>query len=201
MSQLDLKKDRRVVRSREALRQALLKLMSHKEFGAISITEIVELANYNRGTFYSHYDNKEALLDDIIEELIQHLVKSFRAPYENEDIFRVNELTANSVKIFEHIDQNAEIYSILLRSNVIPNLREKMFLALKQISMDELAYAESGINPELLATYSIHALVGLIIHWVEGGFQYSASYMQEQLILLLHWRPTVAKTIKKNGGS
>ena len=57
--------DRRIVR-KEALKQALLSLLSQKSFSSISITEIVELANYNRGTFYTHYDNKESLLDDIL---------------------------------------------------------------------------------------------------------------------------------------
>ncbi|MWC29371.1 TetR/AcrR family transcriptional regulator [Paenibacillus sp. MMS18-CY102] len=190
------KKDRRVVRSQEALKQALLALMSHKSFDAISITEIVESANYNRGTFYAHYENKEALLDDIIEELIQQLLASFRAPYEHQDVFRVNELTANSVKIFDHIHQHAEIYTTLLRSNVMPNLREKMFLALKKISMDELEYPATGVNQELLAIYSIHALLGLIFHWVESGFEQSVSYMQEQLILIIQWRPMEVKAKK-----
>ncbi|WP_233567683.1 TetR/AcrR family transcriptional regulator [Cohnella faecalis] len=80
MSQPEKKVDRRVIRSKEALKQALLKLMADKDFDAITITEIVELSNYNRGTFYTHYVNKEALLDDIIDELIRELLKSYRSP-------------------------------------------------------------------------------------------------------------------------
>ncbi|EFM08565.1 transcriptional regulator, TetR family [Paenibacillus curdlanolyticus YK9] len=198
MPQEHAKKDRRVVRSQEALKQALLALMSQKSFDAISITEIVESANYNRGTFYAHYENKEALLDDIIDELIRKFLASFRAPYEHQDVFRINELTANSVKIFDHIHQHAELYTTLLRSNVMPNLREKMFLALKEISMDELEYPTTGVNQELLAIYSIHALLGLIFHWVESGFEQSTSYMQEQLILIIQWRPMEVKA-KKEG--
>ncbi|MFC5530078.1 TetR/AcrR family transcriptional regulator [Cohnella yongneupensis] len=194
---MEKKEDRRVVRSKEALKQALLNLMARKEYEAISITEIVELANYNRGTFYSHYGNKDDLLDDIIAELIRELLASFRAPYENEDVFIISELTAKSVMIFEHVHLNANVYTTLLRSNVIANLREKMFLALKQISMDELVHVDNGINPELLAIYSIHALLGLIFHWVEGGFKYAPSYMQEQLIMIINWRPSEARTNRK----
>lgn len=197
MSQSDQKKDRRVVRSQEALRQSLLQMMSQKDFGAVSITEIVELANYNRGTFYSHYENKEALLDDIMNGLIADLLKSFRAPYENQDVFQVQELTANSVKLFEHVYENASVYTTLLRSNVMPILREKMYAALKEISMNELVYPDSGIDPELHATFSIHGLLGLIFHWVETGFAYSPAYMQEQLVKMIHWKPIEAKTVRR----
>ncbi|MDD9270793.1 TetR/AcrR family transcriptional regulator [Paenibacillus sp. GCM10023248] len=194
---MDKKTDRRIIRSKEALKQALLNLMVLKDYDAITITEIVEHANYNRGTFYAHYENKEALLDDIMEELIEKLLGSFRAPYEHADVFSVSELTAASITIFEHIYQHASIYSTLLKSNVIPNLREKMFLALKDITLDELEQPGSDINSELLVIYSIHALLGLIFHWIESGFAYSSSYMQEQLVKIINWRPARTRTIKK----
>lgn len=196
MSYIDKKTDRRIVRSKEALKQALLDLMVLKDYDTITITEIVDHADYNRGTFYSHYDNKEALLDDIMQELIEKLLKSFRAPYEHTDVLRMNELPATSIKIFEHIYQHASVYSTLLKSNVIPNLREKMFQALKEITMDELEQP-GDINSELLVIYSIHALLGLVFHWIESGFTYSPSYMQEQLVKIINWRPATTRMIKK----
>lgn len=190
--------DRRVIRSREALKQALLELMTLKDFDAISITEIVEHANYNRGTFYSHYDNKEALLEDIITGLIEQLLQSFRAPYENEEVFRIEELPAHSIKIFEHIHQHASVYILLLKSNAHSHLREKMFDAIRQISQDELEHPSmEGINTELLSVYSNHALLGLIFYWIENDLSYSPAYIQEQLVKLIQWRPSVALTKKK----
>ncbi|SEP10393.1 TetR/AcrR family transcriptional regulator [Paenibacillus sp. OV219] len=194
MSQLPKKIDRRIVRSKIALKQALLTLMSERGYDDVSITDIVERADYNRGTFYTHYDNKDALLSDIIHELILELLKSFRAPYEHQAIFRISEMSANSIKIFEHIHEHAAVYSTLLQSNVATSLREHMFQALKQISMEELVYSESGIDPDLQAAFSIHALLGLIFHWVESGFNHSPAYMQEQLFKMIHWHPMEAKT-------
>ncbi|OBZ07713.1 TetR/AcrR family transcriptional regulator [Bacillus sp. FJAT-26390] len=184
------KTDRRIIRSKEALKQALLALMSQKPFSSISITEIVEHANYNRGTFYSHYENKEGLLDDILNQLISELIKSFRAPYENTELFRIDELSANAVMIFEHIFQNASIYTVLLSSEVLPDIREKMFLALKQILIEDLDNADTTLNREFHVIYSIHALLGLVFHWIEGGFKYSPEYMQEQLVRIIHWHPS-----------
>lgn len=192
------KPDRRVVRSKIALKQALLTLMSERGYDSVSITDIVERADYNRGTFYTHYENKDALLSDIISELIQELMKAFRAPYEHQAIFRISEMSANSIKIFEQIHENAAVYTTLLQSNVATSLWKHMFLALKQISMEELVYSESGIDPELQAAFSIHALLGLIFHWIESGFKHSPAYMQEQLYKMIHWHPTEAKTKLKS---
>lgn len=193
------KTDRRILRSRAALRESMLTLMSQKPFPSISITEIVELANYNRGTFYANYDSKEALLEDIISELIDKLLQSFRAPYEKVEVFRYEELPANSVMIFEHIYQHAAQYTALMKSDVLPILKERMFTALKKISQEELIYPDkdNDIDPELLAIYSLHSLLGLVFHWVESGFAYSPAYMQEQLVKLINYRPSVAKTVKK----
>ncbi|MFK4165170.1 TetR/AcrR family transcriptional regulator [Paenibacillus lautus] len=91
--------DRRIVRSKEALKQSLLSLLSQKSFSSISITEIVESANYNRGTFYTHYDNKEALLDDILTPLMEELIASFRAPYGDVDVFHIDELPGSKYSI------------------------------------------------------------------------------------------------------
>ncbi|MFD0590989.1 TetR/AcrR family transcriptional regulator [Paenibacillus sp. GCM10027627] len=193
-----MKEDRRIVRSKLALKESLLTLMSEKSFSAISITEIVERANYNRGTFYTHYENKEALLDDVISELIDELVESFRAPYGDVDVFRVDELSANSVKIFEHIHDRASVYTTLFHSEVLPLIKEKMFTTIKKLSSEELEQETDSINRELLMVYSIHALMGLVFHWIESGFQYTPAYMQDQLIRIINWRPTTAKThVKK----
>ncbi|GKU77802.1 TetR/AcrR family transcriptional regulator [Paenibacillus sp. L3-i20] len=195
--------DRRVVRSKAALKESLLSLMDHKSFTAISITEIVERANYNRGTFYSHFENKDALLAEVISELIDELIASFRAPYEHVEIFRVDEMGAHSVAIFEHIYEKKDVYSILFRSDTLPIIKEKMFSAIRRISVEDLVYQEgdSTINPELRIVYSLHALMGLVFHWIEDGFVYTPTYMQDQLVQLIHWRPTAAKTVmRKNDG-
>ncbi|MBB3113289.1 AcrR family transcriptional regulator [Paenibacillus phyllosphaerae] len=187
------KLDRRVVRSRAALKESLLALMALKPFASISITEIVEHANYNRGTFYANYESKEALLDDMIADLIEKLLQSYRAPYEKVEVFHINELPASSVMLFKHFHDHASVYTVLMKSDVLPHLRERMFMALKNISMKELSYPNRGIDEELMATFSIHALLGLVFHWVESGFKHSPEYMQQELVKIINWRPTTVK--------
>jgi AcrR family transcriptional regulator len=54
--------DRRVLRTREALRGALLALMVERGWDAIDIRSLCDRANIGRSTFYLHFPNKEELL-------------------------------------------------------------------------------------------------------------------------------------------
>ncbi|MBF6633265.1 MAG: TetR/AcrR family transcriptional regulator, partial [Planococcus sp. (in: Bacteria)] len=65
-----MKKDRRIDKSKSALKEALIFLMDEKEFKSITITEIVQSANLNRGTFYKHYQTQEELLNELIDDVL-----------------------------------------------------------------------------------------------------------------------------------
>src|ERR1700684_3929993 len=54
--------DPRILRSRRILMEALVRLLTQKEFEDISIQEITDEATLNRATFYLHYPDKNALL-------------------------------------------------------------------------------------------------------------------------------------------
>lgn len=195
MPQSSMKTDPRILRSKTAMRDALLHLMSRKPFAAISITEIVNQAKYNRGTFYANYNTKEELLEDMIGDKIGDLLQSFRAPYEQVSEFSPHDLHANSVMIFDHIARNADFYTILTRSDVLPALREKMFVSFKQILSEELIFEEGDVDQELMFIYSLNALLGLIFYWIESGYVHSPAYMQEQLVKILNHWPSSGKKL------
>lgn len=54
--------DRRIQRTRDALRVALMQLMAERGWDAIDVQTLCERANIGRSTFYQHFSNKEALL-------------------------------------------------------------------------------------------------------------------------------------------
>lgn len=58
--------DRRVRRTRQALRRAALDIVRDKGFRAARVSEIAERADVNRATFYAHYADKFALADDLL---------------------------------------------------------------------------------------------------------------------------------------
>jgi AcrR family transcriptional regulator len=54
--------DRRVQRTRDALRTALLALMVERGWDALDVQALCDRANIGRSTFYQHFANKEELL-------------------------------------------------------------------------------------------------------------------------------------------
>src|SRR5687767_9297031 len=67
------KVDRRIAKSQIAIKKAVTELMSEKSFDDITIQDIADRADVNRGTIYLHYTDKYDLLDKMIEEHILNL--------------------------------------------------------------------------------------------------------------------------------
>ncbi len=76
--------DKRVIRTKRSIRNALFKLMECKNIEDISISELTANANVNRRTFYTHYRNITDILDEIEAELVQALTEMLAtADYSN----------------------------------------------------------------------------------------------------------------------
>jgi AcrR family transcriptional regulator len=58
--------DPRIRRTRHLLQEALRRLLEQKGFDDITVQDITEAATLNRATFYAHYPDKFALLEELI---------------------------------------------------------------------------------------------------------------------------------------
>lgn len=65
--------DRRARRSRRLLKESLLELMKHKTFSEISVRDVTDEADMNRGTFYLHYSGTAELLQSLEADLLEEL--------------------------------------------------------------------------------------------------------------------------------
>ena len=67
------KTDRRTLYTCMVIKNALLELMTKKEYADITVTDICRGAEINRGTFYLHYDNIGNVIDELFDEAIGNL--------------------------------------------------------------------------------------------------------------------------------
>ncbi|MGI4831786.1 MAG: TetR/AcrR family transcriptional regulator [Janthinobacterium lividum] len=67
--------DRRVLRSRRMLIDALGKLLKKRDFNELSVQEIVDEADLTRATFYLHYPDKGALLEAMSTERFGEMLR------------------------------------------------------------------------------------------------------------------------------
>lgn len=70
--------DKRVIRTKKAIKAALFKIMEEKDISSITISELTEKANINRRTFYTHYRSITDILDEIEGDLVQALTELMR---------------------------------------------------------------------------------------------------------------------------
>ena len=66
----EISEDRRARRSRKLLKQGFMDLLREKGFSRISVRDITERADVNRGTFYLHYPDTAALMRSVEEDML-----------------------------------------------------------------------------------------------------------------------------------
>jgi len=65
--------DRRKKKTQKAIRKVMLELLDEKNIEAISILDITNQADINRGTFYLHYVDKYDMLEKFENELFSKI--------------------------------------------------------------------------------------------------------------------------------
>ncbi|MFH1279577.1 MAG: TetR/AcrR family transcriptional regulator [Candidatus Eisenbacteria bacterium] len=71
---------KRALRTRQKLLQAALSVFCEKGVDAATIEEITEKADLGKGTFYRHFEGKEAVMAALTADALDRLIENFRAP-------------------------------------------------------------------------------------------------------------------------
>ena len=103
--------DRRVIRTKKAIRNAFLTLMIDKDMDKITIKELADKADVDRKTVYNYYKSVEEVFEEIENELIQHFeeaMKNVEGVYDPEVYF---------LMLAQLIEQDMDMYELLMRSD------------------------------------------------------------------------------------
>jgi AcrR family transcriptional regulator len=114
------------IRSKRLIVQAFIELMQEKSLEKITVTDIVKRADVNRGTFYAHYADTRAVIEQIENEIIKKLFE-FLEEYKYENFFQ-NPLPL-LLKVSKYLEEDIEFYRILINSSGA----EQFLVKLKQI--------------------------------------------------------------------
>lgn len=175
------KVDRRVLKSQQSIKKAVIELMTEKNFDDITIQDIADRANVNRGTIYLHYQDKFDLLDKLIEAHINELGDMGEWACE---LDWVNAL----VPYFEYFEKNYLFFSTMLASKGAPSFRTRLLASFMEGFKEEID-RESGRNTDLIEDvilqYAGTAYVGVIEWWIRNGMPYPPRVMAKQAGALL----------------
>lgn len=98
--------DRRQRKTREAIFKAFTELLSKKNFGQITVAEIIEKADVGRATFYAHFETKDYLLKEMCEELFCHVFDSAQGDCSHRHIFECDISDSVFFHLFTHLQRN-----------------------------------------------------------------------------------------------
>lgn len=154
--------DARIVRTKAALRQALLALLEEKQFDAITVRDISARADIGYATFFRHYPSKAALLDDIAADDIRELLSLGLA-----DLEAVNTRAA-AATLFRHIDEHRGLWSALLTGGASSRMREE-FIRQAGANATGQSNGDSWLPEDLKVIFGVGAAVEIIAWWLDRG--------------------------------
>lgn len=163
--------DRRARRSRRLLKEGLLELMGEKRFSEISVRDITDRMDLNRGTFYLHYPDTQTLLESLEGDLlgdVQHMID------EHAQEAAVGSLKPIFEPILDYIVENRELCYTLFANNANSNFIGRIHA---MISRNGAALLRSwSLNApedrlEYLLSFLAYGLIGLIKEWFSTGMK------------------------------
>ena len=173
------KEDRRVRRTKKLLTQALTELLQKKQVNEITVKELTELADMNRGTFYMYYKDIFDMLEKIEDELFQKLDVIAQSHEHGDPTQQVKPILLD---LFRFIEENQEMCRVLLSPNGDMNFLHRLYEAIRERSL-EIWKDQMGSLGEKEFDYRysfvIFGCAGMIRAWVNRSCQETDMQMAE----------------------
>ena len=179
--------DNRSVRNtKRRLREGLLRLLEQKPINEISVKELTELVDVNRGTFYFHYQDIYDLLRDMEQDFFENFDRTLSS--ENRSALDAGRFAFDSEgtpylhAIFSFIDDNRDFCRIMLSPH-----GDMQFVELVKRRVDEqcrlfwriLAPGADEQRRGMYNAFLINGLIGLIQEWVNDRRDMSVEGISE----------------------
>lgn len=193
------REDRRSVRTRRALRDALADEI--RECGGldrVAVTAIAQRADVTRRTFYSHYRD----IPDLVERSEAELLRELADYIERISQARLGELYTNiaqlepcpgSVELLEFIRDNSGYMSAMLGPGGDPAFIEKIKAIARETvttrALDGIAAGAMGAFFDYYLAFVVSAEVGVVQRWLEEGMRESPEVMARIMTVLTFVRP------------
>ena len=166
---MEEKLDRRVVRTKQQIRQALIELLSQKSENSISVRELAQKANINRGTFYIHYKDIHDLVEQLVDEGVEKLLGvCHRHPPAQTPRASYPFLT----DLFQTLQSDSQLFTILLGSSGSHAYSERVCKTIQDNFLDDLLSVFYSADPKQRQVASDFIVAGCLheaLVWLKSG--------------------------------
>lgn len=171
------------VRSKSALKNALLSLLVDEPLSDISVGQICVRAQLTRPTFYNHYSSKEALASELIDDALDE----FSSHIEHSHIKSTQEVLQ---AFLDYWESHWELLCLISDNGLLPMVGKRFRPHLEQI-YSTASFTNKDLSQEELAFHNAFlcaGMTGMLEHWARENDPTAAStlavYMENMLITL-----------------
>lgn len=200
--------DRRIRKTKQAIKQAFIQLLEQKDLDNITISDITEAADINRGTFYLHYEDKYDLLEKMENEYAQVLYDHTRVTELLKSVSSVDEffeIFSNQVlkNVMTHIHDNLDFYQVILTLERRSQLEERMY----EIILDNMkAYMDekgeiSGVPLMYFHSYVSGSMAGIVKHWVKDEHRVDVDTLIQYISRIVFNGPVRLMAMSQDGNN
>jgi len=151
--------DPRAMRTRYALRDALLKLLETVPFEQITIRDIVAEAGIGYSTFFRHHETKESLLSEVAAQQITNLI-NLSMP-----IMDAHDMRAASTALFSYVYSFRPLWSTLLTGGASGAIRDEFLRQARVIATNRVP-SNSRLPTDLGSLLIVSGTIELLTWWL-----------------------------------
>ena len=173
------KEDRRVRRTKKLLTQALTQLLQEKQINEITVKELTDLANMNRGTFYLYYKDMFDMLEKIEDGMFEAL-DAIISLHEHDDVSQQTKPIL--LDLFDFIEENQEMCRVLLSPHGDMNFLHKLNGVVREKCLKawpDIRKEKGEADFDYHYSFVVFGCAGIIRAWVNRNCPESAEIMAE----------------------
>lgn len=155
------------IRSKQLIRQAFFDLLQKKPADKITVTDIVNTANINRGTFYAHYSDIHGLVNAMEQEFVDRL---YEAIGQLTHVEALDSPLTVLLKVSEFVEADVALYRSLVRCSVSMSFFSQLQDKLVGFMEDALGKScvSQSVEFKARARFFAAGAVSLYIAWLKG---------------------------------
>lgn len=174
---MEKKPDRRIKKSKDSIRKALLELMADKKLSEITIKELAGKANITRKTFYQHYSIVNDVLDDIEKDILDRMDILY-SKFNFGSGFKPYQFLLSANKALE---DDIDFYSTMIETGVYAFFIQEIKNRLKEpiIESAKSRGYKDDYKLQYAAEYTSSGIIAIYLHWFESGQYISLKELAE----------------------
>jgi AcrR family transcriptional regulator len=160
----DTRPDRRVNRTRRALKDALNDLILEKGYEAVTVQDVIDRADVSRSTFYAHFTDRDDLLMAILADL--------EVPGPDTSSWTPNDPAFGwTLELFRHFGSGKRLFKAVAGGQSGALARRETIQQLEELARAELSRLRAArkLDPfrrELVVRFLVGTFIGFMDWWM-----------------------------------